>query len=202
MKGKVFVCALSLVVMFFMSCGTQKQAVAQSQKKSASPFGEVYSMPCEVYDTPQKFTATGIYRGSSYQKGECQLNALENAKQMIYAKYHHTYNGMISNYRGSIGNNRGNDIETKLQRAGDQVVEAILNDISATCIKFSNVADDGNVECYVAIEVFKDELADKVSKKVADVLTQEEKERINFNEYNYRKQMEDRMKNYKEDKNN
>ena len=28
---------------------------------------------------------------------------------------------------------------------------------------------------------------------------EEEKEKINFNEYNYRKQMEERMKNYKED---
>ncbi len=187
---------LGVITMMLISCGSQKQAVAQSQNSKA-PFGEVYSMPCEVYDTPDKFTATGIYRGSSYQKGECQLNALENAKQMVYAKYRHTYNGMISNYNASIGNNRGNEISTKLERAGDAVINAMLNDITATCIKFSNVFDDGMVECYVAIEIYKDELAEKVSKKVSDVLTQEEKDQINFNEYNYRKQMEERMKNYK-----
>ena len=54
------------------------------------------------------------------------------------------------------------------------------------------------IECYVAIEISKEELAEKVSKKVSDVLTDEEKEKINFNEYNYRKQMEERMQNYKE----
>lgn len=184
-----------VMVLMLMSCGSQKQAVAQSQN-SRSPFGEVYSMPCEIYDTPDKFTATGIYRGSSYQKGECQLNALENAKQMVYAKYRHTYNGMISNYNANIGNNRGNDISTKLERAGDAVIQAILNDITATCIKFSNVSDDGTVECYVAIEIFKDDLAKKVSKKVSDALTQDEKARIDFDEQNFRKQMEERMKNY------
>lgn len=193
---KYLICGLSMVTIMLTSCGTQKQAVVSS-KTNKSPFGEVYSMPCEVYDTPEKFTATGIYRGSSYQKGECQLNALENAKQMVYAKYHHTYNGMISNYNATIGNNRGNDISTKLERAGDAVIKAILNDISATCIKFSNVFDDGMIECYVAIEVYKGEIAQKVSKKVADVLTDDEKDHINFNEYNYRKQMEERMKNYK-----
>ena len=57
------------------------------------------------------------------------------------------------------------------------------------------------VECYVAIEIYKEELAEKVSKKVADILTDEEKERINFNEYNYRKEMEERMNKYKEENN-
>ena len=108
---------------------------------------------------------------------------------------------MISNYGSSIGNNRGNDIETKLQRAGDQIVKAILNDILAECQEFSAVQDDGMIECYVAIKVPKGEIAEKVSKKVADVLTEDEKERINFNEYNYRKQMEERMQNYKEENN-
>lgn len=164
-----------------------------------SPFGETYTLPCEVYDTPTEFAATGIYRGSAYQKGECLLNALENAKQQVYAKYHHVYKGMISNYNSTIGNNRGNDISTKLERAGDQVVNAILNDVMAVCQKFSKVQDDGMIECYVGIKVPKGEIAEKVAKKVADVLTDEEKDEIGFQEYNYRKQMEERMANYKEE---
>lgn len=197
---KLFFMAATALVVTLSSCGGAKQVVGGQAQKSQNPFGETFSVPCEVYDTKSDFAATGIYRGSSYQKGECQLNALENAKQMVYAKYHHVYNGMISNYSSSIGNNRGNDISTKLERAGDQVVKAILNDIYAECVKFSAVADDGMIECYVAIKVPKGEIAEKVSKKVADVLTEDEKEKINFNEYNYRKQMEERMKNYKEEK--
>lgn len=198
MKRTVLFAVLTALIV--CSCGTAKKTSAQVQTSSASnaPFGEVYSLPCEVYDTDTEFAATGIYRGSSYQKGECQLNALENAKQLVYAKFKHTYNGMISNYSSSIGNNRGNDIETKLERAGDQVVKAILNDIQACCVKFSGVQADGNIECYVAIKVPKRVIADQVTKTISDNLTQDEKDRINFNEYNYRKEMEERMKNYRE----
>lgn len=194
--------AATALVVTLSACGGSKQATyagGGSTAKNQSPFGETYSVPCEIYDTKTDFAATGIYRGSSYQKGECQLNALENAKQMVYAKYHHVYNGMISNYNSTIGNNRGNDISTKLERAGDQVIKAILNDVYAECVKFSAVADDGMIECYVAIKVPKGEIAEKVSKQVADVLTEDEKEKINFSEYNYRKQMEERMQNYKEE---
>ena len=198
MKRTVLFAALTALIV--CSCGTAKQTSAQVQTSSTSnaPFGEVYSMPCEVYDTDTEFAATGIYRGSSYQKGECQLNALENAKQLVYAKFKHTYNGMISNYSNTIGNNRGNDIETKLERAGDQVVKAILNDIQASCVKFSGVQADGSIECYVAIKVPKRVIADQVTKTISDNLTQEEKDRIGFDEYNYRRQMEERMKNYRE----
>ena len=189
-----------IVSVLCLSCGSQKQVVAQSSKSTA-PFGEVYSMPCgEFRDTPEKFAGVGIYRGSSYQKGEVHLNAIANAQAIIREKYHHAYQGMISNYSSTIGNNRGNDIATKLERAGDVILDAMLNDAYEVCSKFSNVFDDGMVECYVAIEIQKGELAEKVAKKVSDVLTQEEKDRINFEEYNYRKQMEERMKNYKEEK--
>lgn len=198
---KTTILLTAIAVAFVSSCGTTNKTTTQPQASSVSnaPFGEVYSMPCEVYDTDTEFAATGIYRGSSYQKGECQLNALENAKQLVYAKFKHTYKGMISNYSNSIGNNRGNDIETKLERSGDQVVKAILNDIQASCIKFSGVQADGSIECYVAIKVSKRVIADQVSKTISDNLTADEKNRINYNEYSYRKEMEERMKNFREE---
>lgn len=198
MKKFFYFIAVSTASLFISSCGSKSNVVSQSPRSTA-PFGEVYSMPCaNVKDTPEKFAAVGIYRGSSYQKGECHINAIANAQAIIREKYHHVYKGMISNYSSTIGNNRGNDIATKLERAGDVILDAMLNDAYEVCTKFSSVFDDGMVECYVGIEIPKGELAEKVSKKVADVLTDEEKEKINFNEYNYRKQMEERMKNYQE----
>ncbi len=180
------------------SCGSSQQAVSAPQSKA--PFGKTFQLPCAVYDTNEEFAATGIYRGSSYQKGECQLNALENAKQLVYAKYHHAYEGMISNYSQSIGNNRGNDISTKLNRAGDQIVKVVLNDIQACCVEFGEVQDDGHIECYVGIKVPKKILAEQTAKAVADVLTPEEKDQIGFEEYKYRKEMEERLQKYREQK--
>lgn len=195
MKKIFFLATFAIAI---AACGTPKNVPTQNLAKSTAPFGETYSLPCEVFDTDDEFAATGIYRGSSYQKGECQLNALENAKQIVYAKYHHAYNGMISNYSSTIGNNRGNDISTKLQRAGDQVVKAVLNDIKACCVKFSGVQEDGMIECYIGIKVPKQALAAQVAKTVADVLTADEKMQINFEEDQYRKQMEERFAAYKE----
>ena len=198
MKKIIYVIVASAMLLLNSSCGSKQNVVGQTSQ-NAAPFGEVYSMPCgNVKDTPEKFAAVGIYRGSSYQKGECHLNAIANAQAIIREKYHHAYKGMISNYNSTIGNNRGNDIATKLERAGDVILDAMLNDAYEVCTKFSNVFDDGMIECYVGIEIPKGELAEKVSKKVADVLTDEEKDKINFNEYNYRKQMEERMRNYKD----
>lgn len=196
MKDKFFILAVSIISMLMSSCSSHKTATVQPQ--NTAPFGEVYSMPCgEFHDTKDKFAAVGIYRGSSYQKGECHLNAIANAKAVIREKYHHAYKGMITNYSSTIGNNRGNDIEAKLERAGDVVLDAMLNDAYEVCSKFSNVYDDGMIECYVAIEISKEDLASQVSKKIDDVLTDEEKQKINFNEYNYRKEMEERLKNFK-----
>ncbi len=198
MKKLFCIISVFVTILFSSSCGS-KQSVVNNTQKNVAPFGEMYDLPCSnVRDTPEKFAGIGIFRASYLQKGECHLNAIANAKAIIREKYHHVYKGMISNYSSTIGNNRGNDIATKLERAGDVVLNAMLDDAYEVCSKFSSVFDDGMVECYVGIEIYKGELAEKVSKKVADVLTDEEKERINFNEYNYRKQMEERMKNYKE----
>lgn len=193
MSKKSFCCIICLLAVVLSSCGSKKQ-VAQ---KNNAPFGEVYSMPCKVYDTKEKFAATGIYRGSSDQKGECHRNAIANAKAIIREKYHSAYKGMISEYSSTIGNNAGNDISAKIERAGDEVIEVVLNDAQETCSKFSAIGDDGMIECYVSIEIEKGDLAEKVSKKISKVLSDKEKEEINFDEFTYRKQMEERMKNQK-----
>ena len=199
MKKMNFLVAIAAVCVCFLSAcnASRPMSVPVASARGGNPFGETFTLPCEIYDTPTEFAATGIYRGSSYQKGECILNALANARQQVYEKYHHSYKGMISNYSLTVGNNRGNDIATKLQRAGYQVMDVVLNDAMAVCQRFGEVQDDGMIECYVAIKIPKGEIAAKVAKKVADVLTDEEKEEIGFQEYNYRQQMEERMKNYK-----
>lgn len=197
MKLKSLILSAGIFALVLTSCGSKQQVASAGASSQAAPFGEVYSLPCGNYkDTKEKFAAVGIYRGSSYQKGECHLNAIANAKAIIREKFHHAYKGMISDYSQTIGNNRGNDIEAKLQRAGDAVLDMTLNDAFEVCSKFSNVFDDGMVECYVAIEIYKSDLTENVSKKVASVLTDEEKMRINFNEDSYRKQMEERLQNY------
>lgn len=198
----LFFKALLLTAVILSSCSAPRQTVDNNQKAATSPFGETFSMPCgEFRDTKEKFAGVGIYRGSYKQKNECHREALENAKGIIRAKFHHVYKGLISDYSSTIGNNRGNDIETKMQRAGDAIIDIILNDAYEVCTKFSAIDEEGHLECYVAIEIYKEEVANKVSKKVEDVLSKEEKKEINISEYTFRKQMNDRMSKFDEENN-
>lgn len=188
----------AMLLMATVSCGAQKQVA--EQKKGGSPFGDVFEIPCAIYDTDEDFAATGIYRGSMKQKGEVHKFALANAQDIVRMKIKHAYKGMVSNFSSSIGNNNGNDIEAKINMAGDQIIDAVVNNTSENCVKFSAVGDDGHIECYVAIRVSKNYLSEKVSEEVATILSDDEKKKIGFDEFMFRKQMDERFKQYNENK--
>lgn len=194
---------MAIIAIACFGCVSKKN-VAQQQPSKAStsqdPFGDVWESPCQVYDTPSDFAETGIFRGSSNQKGEVHKNALLNAQELIRLKMAHSYKGMVSEYSSSIGNNQGNDIERKMTAAGDRIIDMLVNESSETCVKWSSVESDGHITCYVAVKISKSEAASKIAKEVDNKLTQDEKDRIGFNEQQYREQMEKRFKDYKENK--
>ena len=176
-------------ILMLSACGAKKSVAQNQTSQSKNPFGETYAMPCEVYDTPQQFAATGIFRGSSNQKGEVQKNALLNAQELVRLKMQHAYRGMVSEYSSSVGNNKGNDIERKMTSAGDRIINSIINETSQSCTRWSAVEDDGHITCYTAIQINKQETAKKIAQEVQNKLTDEEKLRISFNEQEYRKQI-------------
>lgn len=185
-----------MIVCLFASCGS-KQVVAQS-KQTQNPFGETFEAPCQVYDTKQDFAASTSFRGSSMQRNEVQKNALLAAQDLIRLKMQHAYKGMVSEYSASVGNNRGNDVERKMTSAGDRIIDAIINETMQSCVRWSGIYDDGDIECYIAIEISKEETARRISKEVKDHLTQDEKDRIGFNEEQYREKMQQRFEEYQE----
>lgn len=197
MKKILLSLAVASLALVFVSCGSSKNVVSNNNNNNGNPFGETYEMPCAVYDTDTDFAATGIFRGSSYQKGELLKWALQNAQEQVRMKIQHAYKGMVSNYSQNLGNNQGNDIERKMTMAGDQIIDAMINDTRAVCQRFGAVDDSGHIECYVAIQISKKDLSDKVAKAVENVLTEDEKMRIGFNEMKYREQMNKSFEQYK-----
>lgn len=189
--------ALIMIACMLGSCAS-KQAAAPQGKKSNNPFGESYEAPCQVYDTKQNFAATASFRGSSMQPQEVQKGALMAAQEIIRLKMVHAYQGMVSEYSGSVGNNRGNDIERKMNAAGDRIIDIVVNETSQTCVRYSPVFDNGDIMCHVAIEISKEEVARRVTNELKDKLTQEEKDRIGFNEEQYREKMQQRFEDYRE----
>ena len=200
-KINFFAVALLLMAAFISSCGS-KQAVAQNSNKNGggSPFGPTYEMPCQVYDTPQEFAATTAYRGSKNKMENIRWSALQNAQELIKLKMQRSYDGLFSTYANSYGNNKGNDVEDKMERACDDALKGILNTTSESCIRWSEVDEDGHIYCYIAIKISKEELAKEATKEVKKLLTEDEKTRIDFREEEFRKKLNDRFENFKDEK--
>lgn len=194
---------INFIAVLLLICTIPFVAIDAKKKKTQvdeNPFGQTYSTPCEIYDSPTEFTANGIYRGMSTQMGEVQKYALQNAQEIVRLKMKHAYKGMVSDYSATVGNDKGNTLEKKMSSAGDRIIDAIVNETMESCKSWSKIGDDGQITCYVAIRISKVDMAQKVAKEVQNQLTQDEKDRISFNEQEYRKQMEERFKQFQEGK--
>lgn len=188
------------VATMLISCGTTKTAV-QAPQSAGSPFGNVYEMPAAEYDTDDYFGATGIAQGPATRMDVLQMAALTNAQNIVRQKIQHAYKGAIRDYSNYIGTNAGADAETKMERGGTQLIDAIVNDTKATKIVFSSVDEKGNVTCFTGIRVNKKAVSDVLAKQVADNVSDEEELKIRFKEEQFSKHIEESFKNFKENNN-
>lgn len=180
-----------------VGCGTTKPAATEHKLKAGSPFGDTFEIPCAEYDTDDYFGATGIASGPKNRMDVLQTSALTNAQNIVRQKMKHAYKGAIDDYSNYIGNNAGSDAQTHIERAGTQIIDAVINDTRATSgPKFSAVDDKGDVTCFVGIRVYKKAIEDKIVEHVS----KDEELRIRFNEQEFRKKMDENFKKFKEDK--
>jgi len=180
-----------------MSCGGSRSTGTEYKAKPGSPFGEVFEAPCAQMDTDDEFAATGFANGSKNRMDVLQTSALTNAQNVIRQKMQHAYKGAIDDYSNYIGNNRGSDADVKVERAGTQIIDRIINDTKAVCgPKFSSVDDKGDVTCFVGIRISKKQVA----QAIANHISEDEELRIRFNEQEFRKRMDENFKKYKDGK--
>ncbi len=200
MKTKVIASALVAVLTLSLgSCGTSSP-VASTAPRSTSPFDQTYQAPGAEIDTDEYFAGFGVASGSQHQMGEVHLAAVKNAQDIVRMKLKHCYKGMLTDYSNQIGNNNGTDIQTKLERAGEQIIDAIVNDTrESTKPEYSGVDDKGYVKCFVNIRIYKDEFADKMTEKIADAVSDDEELSIRFKEAEFNKKMKESFKQYKEE---
>ena len=159
------------------------------------PFGDVYEVPAAEHDTDDYFGATGIASGPKARMDVLQMAALTNAQNIVRQKMQHAYKGAIDDYSSYIGNNAGADAVNKVERAGTQIIDAIVNDTQATKgPMFSAVDEKGNVTCYVGIRVSKKAIAEKIT----DYVSEDEELKIRFKEDQFRQKMEENFKKFKE----
>ena len=193
---------IALTVLFtgatFTCCGGSKQVATSSNKpKSSSPFGEVYEAPCADVDTENEFVGLGIASGSKNRMDVLQTSALTNAQNIVRQKMQHAYKGAIDDYSNYMGNNSGSDAQAKVERAGTQLIDRIVNDTKAVCgPKFSSVDDKGDVSCYIGIRVNKKQVA----QAIANYLSKDDELKMRFNEQEFRKRMDENFAKYQENK--
>ena len=208
MKKSVILTLLACVAVLMMAAcasGQQKSAGSKTTLQFAL-FNESWELPCQMYDDDDYFAAVGMAAGSVDQKVELQKTALGNAQDICRQKVKQEYW----------------DIDE-----GGRIVDTFINNAQAKCVKYSNITEDGKIEVYVGIRISKRELAEKIVNEVlieieenkinleefkyrqeekvekesgdeAVKLTEEEKAQLNFNEAEFRKEMEKSLKEYKE----
>ena len=195
-KNLLIMVALVAGVSVLTSCGgTSKQVVAPTQ--AVNPFASgAYSAPGFEPDTDEYFAGWGTANGPQTRMDVLQLSALTNAQNAVRQKLKHAYKGMVSDYSNYIGNNSGSDAQIHVERAGDQIIDAVVNDTQAKTLNFSGVDDKGHLNCYIGIRIYKKQLADKI----ADMVSEDEELKIRFKESEFRKFMQEKFKEYKENK--
>ena len=186
-KILAFVSVLALLT----SCGSKQNLAGPQSKK---PFGEVYEAPCTEYDTDDYYASPGFANGAQARIDALQLAALTNAQSAIRQKLQHVYRGAIDDYTSYLGNNKGSDAETKMERAGTQLIDKLVHDSRTVCgPKFSPVDDKGDMTCFIGIRVYKKDFIDAVTKH----LSQDDELKIRFNEAEFRKRMEENFEKFK-----
>lgn len=193
MKKSPIVATSVVLSLMAMSCGAPKQMA--TAPASNNPFGETFEAPCQEYDTEEYFTATGMASGPQTRMDGLNALALANAQNIVRQKMQHAYKGAIDDYSNAIGTNAGTDMQTKLERGGTQVIDQIINDTQENCVKYSAVDSRGNIRCYVGIRISKEEVATAI----ADYVSDDEELKVRFNEFDFRKRMEENFKKFKED---
>lgn len=195
-KTLMFVAFVGLLA----SCGSSKPAVQNNVSSrtpaTTNPFPtETYSMPTFEPDTEDFFAASGLATGAKERMDVLQQAALANAQGVIRQKMKHAYQGMVSDYTNYMGINSSSDAITKIERGGNQMIDVVVNETMARDVKFSGVDEKGNVTCFVGIRIYKKQLADKIANQISE----DQELKVRFKEDQYRKYIEEKFKEYKEE---
>lgn len=196
-KNLLIMVALLAGVCVMTSCGGGTNQTVVAANQAVNPFANgAFSAPGFEPDTDEYFAGWGTANGPKARMDVLQLSALTNAQNAVRQKLKHAYKGIVSDYSNYIGNNSGSDAQIHVERAGDQIIDAVINDTQARSLNFSGVDEKGHVDCYVGIRIYKKQLADKI----ADAVSEDEELKIRFKESEFRKYMQDKFKDYKESK--
>lgn len=191
MKKFMFVSTI-VFVLFMVAC-------ASVETKSSE--GEWEDDPCakELANAGDSFTSSSSAVGARARASEVKRIALNKARVQMAENMKGAYRGMVSNYLQEMGLNDKTDIEEKLEAAGDQIVDTFVGTTQPICVKTRKI-DEGQIETYVGLKTLGVDVAKKLVAAASFNLTEDERNKINFDEEQYRKKMEGTFDKYNAEK--
>ncbi|MBR1850292.1 MAG: hypothetical protein IJ789_02850 [Bacteroidales bacterium] len=150
------------------------------------------SLPCADagQDSKEYFGGMGVAENVNMQNA--RLAAINAAKSMINAKLGGLARGIATDYvRTQAGGAQLDDVQRIAEREIASIVERMLNDAEQTCEKLYQTPS-GTYQSHIAIRISKKELA----QKTATALSDDQKLEGMFHRDQFRKWMEEYMRDY------
>lgn len=172
-----------------------------SEAHQTTSLGESWELPCQMYDDDDYFTAIGIAKGDIDEKGRLQELALYDARRIVEWKVRPVYYSMGVMIAMKVNElltdkKKEDNITDKIRKAGDSVIKTTIKNAQAECVKYSGITEDGMIEAYVGIKISRRKLAEEMLREIRKVLSEEEKNRISFDEEIFRERMIEKLRQY------
>lgn len=193
MKKTTLVIMIIAIAVAFASCKSSKQVL-----QTPPPGRTEIDLPCvaESMDNDEYFRAMGT--SSNLNMQNARSAAFDAAKSMLNKRLGGFITGLSTDYSRTVaGDAQLDKVQRMMESELYQVVERMLNDASKTCEKmYQN--QNGAYESYIAIQVSKKEMVNKM----ADKLTNNQELEIEFNRDQFRKFAEKKMQELEDMQNN
>lgn len=185
-----------LIVFVVFSVTALLTACSGSKKtlkgKSAQPEEVLLDVPFSDFLTNSKaFRAVGI--AQSPDMNMAKKVAIQNAKSEIAGTIRELFQEVSTQYKNQRNLNGNIDFEQKDQSMNQSIVSEILSDVNIKDIKYFKVSRTNDYKCYVALEMLREDLR----KTVGERLSKEAKDRIDFDEMEYRELFDKVLGNFK-----
>jgi len=177
---------LELTKILFLVLLAGAVSMSSCGKKSTKALGEEIEVPCDEFRSDKAaFRASG--NGISQDLRTAEDKALLTARQRLATGINTTLKSVTDRYTNERTFNDASEFEEKFENLTREVTNQELNNVTTICNK--KFQKDGKYHSYVAIEVKKDELLQKIEKQI----TKDQKLQLDYDKMKFEQIFNDEM---------
>jgi len=163
-----------------------KQSITKALKE------EEVTIPFKDFKTDKNYFRA-VTSGYSPDMNVAKKIAIQNAKSEIAGSIQSLFNQVTTDYIKQYGQNATPDLSQKFEEMGQSIVSQVLSNLTLVDQKYFRSTTNNDIRCFVAMEMSKEELG----KTALSRISQETKNRIDFDEYQYRKIFDKALEEYR-----